>query len=235
MPSGSPRSAGTNLARKAAGGRTGRRRMAPEEREHEILQKAVAIFARQGLEVSTRELANALGITQPLLYRYFSSKEALIDRVYEEVFLRRWNPQWEEWLADRSLLLRERLCRYFKDYARFVLRNEWVRIFLYAALAQPGIHRKYFARLHERHFDVIAREMRREYRIPEPKDQAEHDDEIDLIWSLQSSVFYIGVRKWVYDEPTPRDIDRLIEMRVDAFLIGTPAVLHVVRETTRRA
>jgi AcrR family transcriptional regulator len=206
-----------------------RRRLAPEDREHQIVQAAIAFFARHGFDASTRDLAKELGVTQPLLYRYFPTKEALVDRVYEEVFVRRWNPEWEEWLADRSVPLVDRLKRYFKDYARFILRNEWVRIFIYAGLSRGGINQKYLARLRERHFLVIAREMRHEYLIPEPADAAGEDDEVELIWAMHSSVFYIGVRKWIYELPTPKNVERLIDMRVDAFITGVPAVLKAQR------
>jgi AcrR family transcriptional regulator len=202
-----------------------RRRLAPAEREHDIVQRAVAVFAKHGFEVSTRDLAGELGITQPLLYRYFESKEALVDRVYEEVFVRRWNPEWEEWLADRSVPLRDRLCRYLKDYARFVLRSEWVRIFIHAGLSRGGINQKYLSHLRDRHFAVIARELRHEYEVPEPTSPAQEDEEIELVWAMHSGVFYIGVRKWIYGQATPRNLDRVIDMRVDAFLHGVPCVL----------
>lgn len=208
-----------------------RRRLAPEEREHDIVQRAVGIFARHGLQVSTRDLATELGITQPLLYRYFPSKEALIDRVYEEVFVRRWNPEWEEWLADRSQPLRDRLCLYLKDYAKFVLRNEWVRIFIYGGLARGGINTKYLSRLRERHFAVIAREVRHSYDIPPPRNESENEDEIELVWAMHSSVFYFGVRKWIYEQPIPRNIDHHIELRVDSFLEGVPTVLRIQRQS----
>ncbi len=54
-----------------------------------IVREAVSFFAEHGFEGQTRELARRLGITQPLLYRYFPDKAALIDRVYREVFLDR--------------------------------------------------------------------------------------------------------------------------------------------------
>ena len=44
----------------------------------------------------TRELAQRLGVTQPLIYRYFPTKQDLIDRVYEEVFVGRWRPEWTD-------------------------------------------------------------------------------------------------------------------------------------------
>lgn len=209
----------------AAAGGIPRRRLAPEDREHQIVQAAISFFARRGFEASTRDLAKELGITQPLLYRYFPTKEALVDRVYEEVFVRRWNPEWEEWLVDRSVSLAERLKRYLKDYARFVLRSEWVRIFIYAGLSRGGINQKYLSRLRERHFLVIVRELRHEFGIPDPADADGEDEEVELVWAMHSSVFYIGVRKWVYDLPAPKRLERLIDMRVDAFMSGVPQVL----------
>ena len=193
------------------------------------MQAAISFFARQGFDASTRDLAKELGITQPLLYRYFPTKEALVDRVYEEVFVRRWNPEWEEWLVDRSVPLSERLKRYLKDYARFVLRSEWVRIFIYAGLSRGGINQKYLSRLRERHFVVIARELRHEFSIPDPADADAEDEEVELVWAMHSSVFYIGVRKWVYDLPAPKRLERLIDMRVDAFMYGVPQVLRADR------
>jgi AcrR family transcriptional regulator len=190
---------------------------------------AIAFFARNGFGASTRDLAKELGVTQPLLYRYFPTKEALIDRVYDEVFIRRWNPEWEEWLADRSVPMADRLKRYLKDYARFILRNEWVRIFIYAGLSRSGINQRYLSRLRERHFLVIARELRHEYGIPAPADAEAEDEEVELVWAMHSGVFYIGVRKWIYEQQTPKNLDRLIDMRVDSFILGVPAVLNATR------
>ncbi|RQO46796.1 TetR family transcriptional regulator [Variovorax sp. KBW07] len=206
-----------------------RRRLAPEDREHQIVQNAIAFYASHGFEASTRDLAKELGITQPLLYRYFPTKEALVDRVYEEIFVRRWNPEWEEWLADRAVPLADRLKRYLRDYARFILRSEWVRIFMFAGLTRGGINQKYLSRLRERHFKVIAAEMRHSFDIPDPKTPQEEEDELELVWAMHSSVFYIGVRKWVYEQPIPKDLDRAIGFRVDAFLAGTPLVLKNAR------
>ena len=206
-----------------------RRRLSPAAREDQILQAAISFFARHGFDASTRDLAKELGVTQPLLYRYFPTKEALVDRVYDEVFMRRWNPEWEEWLADRSVSLPDRLKRYLCDYARYVLRNEWVRIFIYAGLSRAGINQKYLARLRERHFLVIARELRHAYDIPEPADAAAEEEEVELVWAMHSSVFYIGVRKWIYQQPIPKNLEEQIGLRVDSFLLGVPPVLKMRR------
>jgi AcrR family transcriptional regulator len=202
-----------------------RQRLSAEDREHQIVQAAIGFFAKHGFEGSTKVLAAELGIAQGLLYRYFPTKEALIARVYNELFARRWNPVWEEWLADRSQPLAERLKRYFKDYTQFILQSEWVRIFLQAGLSHLSLNQKYLSRLRERHFELIAREMRHEFGIPDAEDAVGEDEEIELVWAMDASVFYIGIRKWVYDLPVPKNIDRVIDMRVDAFLAGVPALL----------
>ena len=62
-----------------------RRRMAPGDRRSMILDEAAEFFATNGPAASTRALAKALGITQALLYRYFPSKEALYQEVFEHL------------------------------------------------------------------------------------------------------------------------------------------------------
>lgn len=61
------------------------RRMNPVEREQMIVRKAVKFFAEHGFDASTRELAKHIGVTQSLLYRYFPTKQALIEKVYSHV------------------------------------------------------------------------------------------------------------------------------------------------------
>lgn len=205
-------------------------RLSKEEREQQIVLKSIQLFAERGFNVSTHEIARALDITQPLLYRYFPTKEALVDRVYDEVFVRKWDPLWEDLLSDSTHPLAERLKRYLKDYAQFILRSDWIRIFISAGLTRQGINQRYIERLRERHFMVIARELRKEYGVPEPRSEDELEDELELIWSMHSSVFYIGMRKWIYALPVPKNLDHVIDMRVDAFLLGAPQVLKRSRE-----
>jgi len=55
------------------------RRLLPGEREKLIVGEAIRFFSEVGFSGQTRELSRRLGITQPLLYRYFPSKRALRD------------------------------------------------------------------------------------------------------------------------------------------------------------
>lgn len=204
------------------------KRLAPEEREQQIVEKAIKYFATHGFSGGTRELAKEIGVTQPLLYRYFPNKEALVDRVFQEVYLARWNPDWEDWLKDRSIPLKERMKRYYKDYARFILRNEWIRIFIFAGLTREGINQRYLTRLRERIFNVVLEELHHEYKLAPPT-PSQHEDEIELVWGMHASIFYVGMRKWVYGLPVPKDLDHMVEQKVYAFLEGAPNVMRTMR------
>lgn len=55
-----------------------------EVRRQEILQIALNLFASKGIEgTGLREIADRIGVSQPALYHYFDSKEALVDAVIE--------------------------------------------------------------------------------------------------------------------------------------------------------
>ena len=48
------------------------KRLPPALREKQILEGAISFFSEVGFTGQTRELSRRLGITQPLLYRYYS-------------------------------------------------------------------------------------------------------------------------------------------------------------------
>jgi AcrR family transcriptional regulator len=210
-----------------------RRRLSPAQREEEIVRGAIRFFAEVGFEGGTRELAERLGVTQPLLYRYFPSKEALLDRVYQEVYLSRWDPGWESRLADRTVPLEQRLTRFYTEYARVILTYEWVRLFLFSGLKGLDFNERYLKFLRHTVFERIVQEIRQAHGLseqPEPR-----DEEIELVWGLHAAVYYLGVRKWVYGMPLPANPERDIELRVAAFLHGAPTTFgRIAAEGKRR-
>ncbi|MCR0985036.1 TetR/AcrR family transcriptional regulator [Roseomonas populi] len=192
--------------------------MAPADREARILEGAVAFFADVGFEGGTRELAARLGITQPLLYRYFPSKEVLLDRVYQEVYLSRWNPQWEKWLTDRSRPLEKRLTAFYQDYAQVIMTYEWVRLFMFAGLKGLDFNARYIAFLRATVFDKVVLELRVD--CGQEDTSPVRDEEVELVWGLHAAIYYLGVRRWIYRMPMPADLDRDIALRVSTFLGG---------------
>ncbi len=203
-----------------------RHRLDADVRASQILKGAISFFAEHGFSGQTRELTTKLGVSKGLLYRYFPSKEALIDKVYEEVFLRRWNPEWESTLSDRSRPLISRLKRFYSDYSRMLREYEWVRIYLFSGLAKASINRRYVKLVVDRIYKRIIAEFRNEFGYP-PLDKIEATEpELELMWNLHGSIFYIGVRKWVYYIDVPVDIDGAIERMVDGLYLNAEEVMQ---------
>jgi len=99
-----------------------RRRLEPEDREREIIDGAIAFFAEVGFDGGLRDLAKRLGITHQNVFRYFPTKEALIERVYKEVYLSRWQPEWEIILHDKTQPLERRLVTFYESYFPMIYR-----------------------------------------------------------------------------------------------------------------
>jgi len=58
--------------------------MTAEDRKRAIVEAALPLFARQGYaETTTKDLALAAGVSQPLLYKHFPSKEALYREIHK--------------------------------------------------------------------------------------------------------------------------------------------------------
>lgn len=54
------------------------------DRRSQILREALTLFAERGIDgTGLRDIAKKVGITQPSLYHYFPSKEALIEGIIE--------------------------------------------------------------------------------------------------------------------------------------------------------
>jgi AcrR family transcriptional regulator len=200
-------------------------RLDPSEREAIIAREAVSFFAEHGFEGQTRELAKRLRITQPLLYRYFPSKEALIERVYQEVFVGRWKPSWGKIITDRSVPLKARLIHFYREYAEVILTYEWIRLFMFAGLKDLGLNARYLKMLRERAFDKVIEEIRVEYGRPSTDELPITVLETEMVWGLHAAIFYLGVRQFIYSMPLETDVNSIIDAKVATFLGGIRSVL----------
>jgi AcrR family transcriptional regulator len=194
-----------------------RSRLAPGERSDQILRGAISFFAERGFGGQTRELALQLGISQGLLYRYFPTKELLIERIYEEVFLRRFKPEWDVDLSDRRVPIRERLIGFYLDYATMLHDYEWGRIYLYSGLGGSGIARRFADHVRGSVFTRVIAELRHEWGLLDLTKKPMTEEEEEMMWSLHGSIFYIGVRKSVYHVEPPRDVPATVKQIVENF------------------
>ena len=200
-----------------------RRRMAPDEREEMILKGAVHFFATHGLDARTRDLSKALNVSQPLIYRYFGTKEELLERVYQYNFLSRWQEEWITVLSDRSIALADRLKAFYRSYIEAIDSHDWIRLALFAGLAGRDLTKRYIETNVNQLLCVIASETQQEmesgaavlYTIDQLND-LRHEQ----VWHLHSTVVYYLMRKHVYKTRTVADHETLITAAVDSYLKG---------------
>jgi AcrR family transcriptional regulator len=200
-----------------------RLRLSPDDRRKLIVEEAIRYFAEVGLDASTRPLATRLGITQPLIFRYFPNKDDLVQAVYHEVFLSQWRIEWEVLLEDRSRPLRERLIEFYSIYTDVIFNSRWMRIFLFAGLRGLDLNRWYINFAEERIHRRVCFEIRAERGIKAKGPITGR--ELELYWLFHGGIFYFGVRRFAYGVPVHLDLREFIEASVDSLLDGMPAAL----------
>ncbi|MBS7544873.1 TetR/AcrR family transcriptional regulator [Ancylobacter oerskovii] len=204
--------------------------MRAPEREQAILDEAIRFFAEQGFAGQTRELAKRMGITHSAIYRHFPSKEALIERVYEHVYLSRWKSSWGPLIADRSRPLEQRLRQFYREYVEQVFDHDWVRIFVFSGLRSVDITSRYLDKVRGEVIEPACAALRAEFDLPDISEVPLCERETEMFWGLHGRVFYIAIRRYVYQAPAPRDLDEIISDAVRIFVIGAREVLpEIVR------
>ena len=198
--------------------RVKQKRLSPDDRRKEFVAKATEFFSEEGFGGGTRALARRLGVTQPLLYRYFPSKDDLIKEVYRTVYLEPLDTGWEKLLADRSRPIRDRLQEFYIGYTNVIFTRKWIRIYLYSGLKGLEINRCYVGVVRDKILSRIIRECRHEAGLPvQNKPTAA---ELEMAWVFHSGIFYYGVRKYIYESPVLESKEQMISDAVDAFLVG---------------
>jgi AcrR family transcriptional regulator len=194
-----------------------RKRLSSTARRQDFINQAIEFFAEEGFESSTRGLAKKLGVTQPLLYRYFPSKDDLISEVYDAVYVNRWQPEWELLLRDRTHPLADRLNTFYDVYTDVIFNREWMRIYLFSGLKGVDINRRYMQLVRQRILEPILIEARVELGLP---DVPAKDCEVEFAWIMHGGIFYYGIRDLIYDSAISTDKKRVIKDAIAAFMAG---------------
>lgn len=198
--------------------RAKRKRLSAADRRSEFVTKATELFAEEGFGGGTRALARKLGVTQPLLYRYFPSKDDLIREVYRKVYLEPLEIGWEKLLSDRSRPLRVRLQEFYEAYTDAIFNRRWLRIYLYSGLKGLDINRWYVCMVKDKILTRILRECRHDAGLATQNKPSAA--ELELAWVFHGGIFYYGVRKYIYEAPVLDDKSRMISDALDIFLAG---------------
>jgi AcrR family transcriptional regulator len=203
-----------------------RQHLPAAERERQIVEAAAAFFAEHGLEGQTRELAKTMGITHSAIFRYFPTKEALIERVYDHVFVSRWEPGWKALISDASQPLERRLIRFYREYADRIFDPQWMRIFMFAGLKGHPMTSRYVSLIRAQLIRPACGELRAELGLPTLASRPITPREEEAFWSLHGMIFYLGIRKFIYGMRTHADQSEVIADDVRAFLAGAPPILR---------
>lgn len=199
--------------------------MGVAERERQLLDGAVEFFSVHGFGGQLRDLAKSLGVTHTLLYHYFPTKQALIDRVYQEVFEGKWRDAWDHLLDDPSTSVEDKFVHFYLEYVNSTLSREFVRILVFSGLTDHTITDRFFALLRKRLFPKLIRETRLDRGITSRAKPTER--ELELLMGLHGGFFYVAMRRWiyvqdVYADKTQEDInEEMVRDRVAGYLIAS--------------
>ena len=199
--------------------------MGVAERERQILDGAITFLAEHGFGGQLRDLARSIGVTHALLYHYFPTKQALVDRVYLEVFEGRWRPEWEQLLDDPAVSVEDKLTAFYSDYVNIALSKEFVRILVFSGLTDHTITDRFFAMIRVRLFPRLIRETRRFRGVVSRARPSER--EMELLMGLHGGFFYMTMRRWIYAQDVYSEShhegygEQLMRDRVRAYLIAS--------------
>lgn len=202
-----------------------RRNLPAHERKQELLDAALDIFSEKGMSITVQELADRVGVTQPLVHRYFPAKTDLIAAIVDTLQNAHWDPEWNATLTDRARPLDQRIVAFYRSYLPHIFNDRWYRGFLFASLDDPVYAQVYVSRMNAELFGVIISETRIHFGFPTVEDVPICEREIELVWGMHSTCIYVGFRRHVYHVPVSADIDTTVSDQMRAYLMIAPVVM----------
>lgn len=191
-----------------------------------LITQAVEFFAENGFDASTHQLADALGVTQPLIYRYFATKEDLLEAVYASLLEGHFKAEWSDLIADRSRPLAARLLEFYQIYGRITQSRSWLRLYLYAGLKSLDLNPRFLALIEQNIINRIAVEARHDLGLPSPEALPVSAVEREVVWNMHAGLFYYGIRKEVFSTTELGDFDEMLDRVIRVFIAGYPAIFR---------
>ena len=196
-----------------------RRRMTGDQRERAILEAAAEVFAEEGFNAPLRQLAKRMNVTPSLLYRYFPTKDRLIEQVIQHLLLDLWDDRCLTELTDSGAPLEKRLIKYYDAYLRPRGRN-YFRVFTRGSLHGYGFGQRVDRFLTEYVLAPVVAELRREAKLPDFREQPLMRGERELAMVLHGQVSFLMLRFHIFGIAPPDDFEAILEAQVRIFLGG---------------
>jgi AcrR family transcriptional regulator len=198
-------------------------RMTAQDRRRQILEQAATYFSENGLTAQTRGLAAACGVSQRLLYRYFPTKEALLDEVYRTAIAGLFKAVWFAELADNTVPLADRLVHFYQDYFETIFTRRWLRLFMYSSLAEVGMAPNYTSAIVLQLLETIVGEAAREQGVAVPLDKAMQHE---IGWTLHGALTHYAIRRHLYGFTQSVAEADVVAIHVAQFLGGFRAAVE---------
>lgn len=192
-------------------------RLTAAERRAAIIESAIRLFADRGFRgATTRELAAAVGVSEPVLYQHFPSKRDLYKAIIEST-MERAHQTYD--LEQHGQLAPE---AFFRGMAGIMVdfyqqNADYVRLLFYSALERHELSRMFHERHACTHFDYLAGYVRRQieagvFRPVDPLMAAR------MFTGMVADVALKAVLQ--PDTETPQSREALLDGMVDIFLRG---------------
>jgi AcrR family transcriptional regulator len=95
------------------------------EREAQMLEVAERVFSARGIQAATMdEIAEHVGVTKPLIYDYFGSKEGLLAATIERARGQLMGALVDSWLSEPSAPVRDRVAGVVHAFFAFIDAHE---------------------------------------------------------------------------------------------------------------
>lgn len=195
-----------------------RSRLRRDDRERMILEEAIGFFCEHGLEGQTRALADRLNITQPLIYRYFPDKDALLNRVFEELMARRWKPEWPRLLGDRSRPFEDRLSQFVVEYGKALCQDSWMRLIVSAGMKDCDFDKRFLDQVRSDVVLPLCAEARAAFNLPSAEEAPYSPAELEAAWSIHARLFFLALREWLHRAEAAQSVDALAPGIVAGYL-----------------
>ena len=142
--------------------------------------------------------------------------------MYETEIAGAFKAVWFVQLRYRNKSMEQRLNEFYREYYDTVLTRRWMRLFLYASLAEVEMAPTYIASLIMHLLETVMEEAAHEAGLRLPQDHAQLQE---IGWILHGAVSHLAIRRHIYHDKTPFAAEKVIEMQVKSFLGGLKAIL----------
>jgi AcrR family transcriptional regulator len=208
--------------------RTKHARLSPQERRRLIVEESLRFFSENGFDANTRILAGRLGVTQPLLFRYFPTKDDLLNAVFDLAYSRLAKRDWKSFLNKQDSDIRTKLVNFSYAYATSNYDFDWIRLYMFAGLSGGELNRRLIKRVTEPLLRQIAEMIRSELGIKTTAAKPVTREEIEYLWIFHGGLYYHAIRHRIYGLPpdSQEGLATLVGAAVDAMIFGYKPLLE---------